>query len=134
MRSTYLSMAAIAIGVVLVLPGPAAAQVTTGSIAGSVKDQQGGVIPGATVTLISDTKATRSTPVVTSTDGDFVFPNVTADVYTIQVEMPSFKTLRRSGVTVSAGMRVGVGALTLEVGGTTETVDVKGEAPQGGPG
>ncbi len=92
MRSTYLSMAAIAIGVVLVLPGPAAAQVTTGSIAGSVKDQQGGVIPGATVTLISDTKATRSTPVVTSTDGDFVFPNVTADVYTIQVEMPSFKT------------------------------------------
>ena len=51
MRSTHLSVAAIAIGLVLVLPGPAAAQVTTGSIAGSVKDQQGGVIPGATVTL-----------------------------------------------------------------------------------
>src|SRR5262245_41934829 len=101
MRTTQFSVTAMVLAVALVLPRPAAAQVTTGSIAGTVKDPQGGVIPGATVTVISDTKATKSTPVVTNADGDFVVPNVTADVYTIQVEMPAFKTLRRSGVTVS---------------------------------
>jgi hypothetical protein len=81
---------------------PASAQVTTtGSVAGTVKDVQSGVIPGATVTLISDTRGTKSDPVVTGATGDFVFVNVAADTYTIQVEMPAFKTLKRSGVSVS---------------------------------
>src|SRR5437870_1568287 len=85
--------------VLLTMTAFARAQVTTGSVSGTVKDAQGGVIPGATVTLISDTKGTKSTPAITSETGDFVFPNVIADVYTIQIEMPSFKTLQRSGVT-----------------------------------
>ena len=66
---------------------PAAAQLTTGSVAGTVKDAQGGVIPGATVTLVSETRGTKSIPVTTDANGDFVFPNVTADTYTIEVEM-----------------------------------------------
>ena len=37
---------------------PAAAQVATGNVAGTVKDAQGGVIPGATVTLVSQTRGT----------------------------------------------------------------------------
>ena len=61
---------------------PSSAQVT-GSVAGAVKDTQGGVIPGATVTLVSETRGVRLPPVVTSTDGDFQFVNVTADTYTL---------------------------------------------------
>jgi hypothetical protein len=108
---------------------PAAAQLTTGSVGGTVKDAQGGVIPGATVTLISDTRGTRSIPVTTDANGDFVFPNLTADTYTIEVEMASFKTLRQSGIAVNPGPRVAVGVLTIEIGGATETVNVKSEAP-----
>ena len=115
--------------VMLLLALPAAAQLTTGSVGGTVKDAQGGVIPGATVTLVSETRGTRSIPVTTDANGDFVFPNVTADTYTIEVEMPSFKTLRQSGIAVSPGPRVAVGVLTIEVGGAAETVTVKGEAP-----
>ena len=74
-----------------------------------MKDAQGGVIPGATVTMISDTRGTTSAPVVTNTDGDFVVPNIAADTYTIQVEMPSFRTLRRTGIVVSSGSIVGLG-------------------------
>ena len=115
--------------VVLLLALPAAAQLTTGSVGGTVKDAQGGVIPGATVTLISESRGTRSIPVTTDANGDFVFPNLTADTYTIEVEMASFKTLRQSGIAVNPGPRVAVGVLTIEVGGATETVTVKSEAP-----
>src|SRR5262245_31034366 len=107
----------------------AAAQLTTGTIAGTVKDAQGGVIPGATVTLTSETQNTTSAPVVTNSVGDFVFVNLRADTYTVEVTMPSFRTLRRAGIPVSPGQRVGIGTLVIEVGGTTEVVDVKGEAP-----
>jgi hypothetical protein len=107
----------------------AAAQANTATVFGSVKDAQGGVIPGATVTLISDTQGTRSAPAITNDTGDFVFPNIPADTYTVQVEMASFKTLKHAGVFVSAGSRVAVGTLTVEIGGATETVQVKADAP-----
>ncbi len=57
---------------------PASAQITTGTVSGTVKDAQGLVIPGATVTLVSEAQDTRSTPTVTNENGDFVFPSITA--------------------------------------------------------
>jgi hypothetical protein len=107
---------------------PAAAQITTGTVTGTVKDAQGGVIPGATVVLTSEARGTKLAPVVTNESGDFVIPNVTADVYTVEVTMDSFKTVRRSGVRVSGGDRVGVPAVTLETGAIAETVNVSAEA------
>src|SRR5204863_9609111 len=89
--------------------GPAFAQVNTGTVLGTVKDAQGGVIPGATVTLISEARGTRSAPVVTNENGDFVFANVTADTYTVEVTLESFKTSQRAGIAVSPGTRVTVG-------------------------
>src|SRR5215212_4995058 len=79
-------------------PTAALAQGVTGTVSGTVRDAQGGVIPGATVTLISEARGTASAPVITNAQGGFVFPNLAADVYTLQVEMPSFRTLRRTGV------------------------------------
>jgi hypothetical protein len=107
----------------------ASAQITTGTVAGTVKDTQGGVIPGATVVLTSQSRGTKSIPVVTNETGDWVIANVTADTYTVDVSMSGFKTTQRKDVAVSGGDRVVVGTLTLEVGGTTETVDVTAEAP-----
>ena len=48
---------------------------------GNGRDAQGGVVPGATVTLVSEARGT-TTDTQTSADGDFVFPNVTAGTYT----------------------------------------------------
>jgi Carboxypeptidase regulatory-like domain len=105
------------------------AQGVTGTVNGTVRDAQGGVIPGATVTLISEGRNTRSVPVVTNTQGDFVFPNVTADTYTLEVEMPSFRTLRRAGVAISPGSIVALGNITIEVGAQSEIVNVTAETP-----
>jgi hypothetical protein len=120
---------AVGVAIVLLATAPAFAQVTTGVISGLVKDSQGGVIPGATVTLIDEAQATKSQPVVTNPTGDFVFPNVPPATYTLQVEMPSFKTLQRKGVVVTPGERVAIGTLTIEPGGRTETIQVVAEAP-----
>src|SRR6516162_10280296 len=66
---------------------PARAQITTGTVAGTVKDPQGAVVPGATVVLISETKGTKSNPEITNSTGDYVIPNVTADTYTVEIAM-----------------------------------------------
>src|SRR5215471_6421475 len=95
---------------------PVSAQITTASVSGVIKDAQGGVVPGAAVTLISEAHSTRLSDVFTDVDGSFTFINVPADRYTIQVSMEGFKTLKQAGVVVSAGDRLGVGALTLDVG------------------
>jgi Carboxypeptidase regulatory-like domain len=107
---------------------PASAQVTTGTIAGSVRDAQGAVVPGATVTLVSAVRGT-TTEAQTNSDGDFVFPNVTAGTYLVRVTLEGFKTLERPGIVVSPGDRVLVQTLTIEVGTLAETVTVQGESP-----
>src|SRR6266566_8219793 len=108
---------------------PVLAQITTGTVSGNVKDAQGGVIPGATVVLISETRGTKSTPALTNETGNFVFPNVTPDTYTVEVTLDAFKTVKRAGITVSGGDRVGIPPLTLEPGAIAETVTVIAESP-----
>ncbi len=105
------------------------AQITTGNVIGTVKDSQGGVIPGATVTLIDEAKGTKIGPVMTNGDGVYVFPNVTAATYTVEVSMDGFKTTQQKGIPVSGGDRASVPPITLEVGGKTEMVTVTAESP-----
>jgi hypothetical protein len=107
---------------------PASAQIITGTVSGSVKDAQGGVVPGATVTLINTARGT-TTETQTSGEGDFVFPNINAGTYTIRVTMDGFKAVERPGIVVSPGDRLTVPALTIEVGALAETVTVQAETP-----
>src|SRR2546425_13147685 len=86
---------------------PVWAQITTGTVSGTIKDSQGGVIPGATVVLVSETRGTKSAPAFTNESGDYVFPNVTPDTYTVEVTMDGFKTVKRAGIAVSGADRVG---------------------------
>ena len=117
-KTVVLVVAALAVAL------PTAAQITTASVTGTVKDPQGGVIPGATVTLISETQGTQSSNVFTNSNGDFTFANVKPDRYTLQVTMEGFKTLKKEGIVVSAGDRTILGSMTIEVGGLTDTVQV----------
>ena len=127
LRTSRTAFAVLVLTLLVALP--ARAQLTTGTLTGTIKDAQGGVIPGATVTLTSEARGTQVSPAVTNTQGDFVIANVAPDTYTIQVSMDGFKTLKRSGISVSAGDRVGLGVLTIEVGGLSEAVTVQAESP-----
>ena len=92
----------LALWALIAAAGPAFAQVNTGTVLGTVKDGQGGVIPGVTAVLVSEAQGTRSAPVVTNETGDFVFANVTPGTYTVEVSLESFKTLKRSGIAPGA--------------------------------
>src|SRR6478735_6344046 len=111
-RRQWAGVWVLAVLAVLAAAGPVFAQVNTGTVLGTVKDGQGGVIPGVTVVLVSEARGTRSTPVVTNENGDFVFANVTPETYTVEVSLESFKTLKRSGIAVSPGARLSLGSLT----------------------
>jgi hypothetical protein len=128
-RSSRSVLAAACLIALWIGAAPATAQITTGTVVGNVKDSTGGVVPGATVVLISEARGTKSVPAITSATGDYVFPNLTADVYTVEVTMDGFRTVRRAGIQVSGGDRVTVPGLTLEPGGAAETVNVTSEAP-----
>jgi hypothetical protein len=120
------AIVAIAIGV-LGFARSAAAQ-ATGTVAGTVKDAQGGVIPGATITLLSETRGT-SIVAVTNSSGDFVVPNIPGDIYTVKVSIDGFKASERKNVNVTPGDRVALGTVTLEQGAFEETVVVTSQTP-----
>ncbi|MEO8482986.1 MAG: carboxypeptidase-like regulatory domain-containing protein [Acidobacteriota bacterium] len=124
LRALWLAFMTLGAGMVA---DAADAQITTGAVFGTVKDAQGAAVPGATVILISETRGTKSAPMVTNTAGEFSLPNITADTYTVEVAMDGFKTAARKGVPVSGGDRVAVPAVVLEVGGRAEVVNVTAE-------
>src|SRR5688572_2710822 len=105
------------------------AQITTGTVSGTVRDTSGGIIPGATVVLISESRGTKSAPAVTTDAGDYVFPNITPDTYTVEVTLTGFRTVRRTGIAVSGGDRVGIPPLVLEPGALQESITVTAESP-----
>jgi hypothetical protein len=113
----------------LVLIQPVAAQVTSASVAGVIRDSQGAVIPGATVTLTSITRGTTFNAIST-TEGDFVFPIVEADTYQLRVTMDGFKTAERTNIVTHPGDRLALGVITIEVGAVTETVNVAARATE----
>jgi hypothetical protein len=122
------AVAAIVLLLLITVAAAASAQVT-GGLTGTVVDAQGGVIPGATVTLTSDSKGTTLGTAVTNESGVFAFPNIPSDTYTVSVEVPSFKTLKKSGFEISSGPVTSIGLLTIDIGGASEVVNVRGETP-----
>src|SRR4051812_3354830 len=114
------------LGFILCAAIPVLAQDTRGTISGTVRDAQG-VIPGASV-KITNVETSVSQEVVTNDTGYFEAPLLRAGGYTISVEVPGFKTLKRSGLTLAGGQQISL-PLELEVGAIAETVTVTGEAP-----
>src|SRR5215470_13170653 len=104
-------------------------QTTSASIFGQVKDSQGGVLPGATVTLTSRTQA-YSLNTTSDAEGRFAFPIVRPDLYSLKISMQGFKTSERTNVQVNANDKFSAGTIALEVGAITEEVSVSGRVSE----
>jgi hypothetical protein len=126
MRRVFRSLAALAM---LAFAGSAAsAQVQTGSIFLRVVDEQGAVLPGASVTLSSPVIVAGQVTGVTDETGSYRFPSLLPGTYSVRVELSGFQTFVREAVAVSVGQTTSLD-LSMRVGGLTESLVVTGQSP-----
>ncbi|MFZ1700716.1 MAG: carboxypeptidase-like regulatory domain-containing protein, partial [Pyrinomonadaceae bacterium] len=94
---------------------------TTGSISGTVMDQNGALVPGASVKIKGEAGQQFST--VTNDSGAYRVPAVQNGNYTVTVSMTGFKTSTVTNVKVDVGTPVTVDA-KLEIGNVGEIVEI----------
>lgn len=108
----------------LFVAGMALAQQSSGSIRGVIRDAQGGLVPGAKVTLI-DVAQGDNREVTTNTDGVFFFNPLKPALYRVTVEAAGFKKYERSEIRVSANDRLDLPDIQLTVGAVTDSITVE---------
>ena len=106
------------------------AQNTSGSITGVVQDATGAVIPGATVSLINQEQGTAARTTITNEAGNYLFSALPAATYTITVELPGFKTYKKTDAKLFVNDRMGLPPIVLEVGAQGESVTVEAQTVQ----
>ena len=111
----------------LLLPALLPAQNTSCSLAGTVQDSAGAVIPNAKVTLTGEENGFVRT-VATTHEGFFSFPDLTPATFSIAIEAPGFKQYRQTGILINADEHRSLGQVKLQVGQVTESVTVTADA------
>src|SRR5204862_6070074 len=115
------------VSALLIPASPLAAQVTTATLVGLLRDSSAAVIPGATVVATHEgTGVAREA--VTDANGEFVLSALPSGPYTVKIELTGFKTLQNQGMQLGAGQTVRQ-TFTLELGALEETVTVAGQSP-----
>jgi len=115
----------LALGLLVAAGASSAQTITTGTLTGVVKDAQGGVLPGATVTAVHTPTGT-SYETVTQGDGRFTILNVRVGPYTVTVRMDGFKEQQLTDVQVKLGEARPLD-VTLAIASVAETVTVVGQ-------
>lgn len=106
----------------------AQAQVSTGSLSGTVVDPSGAVVADATVTLINEGNSAKQ-QATTSAAGAFRFTFLSVAHYDLEITKAGFRNLKSSGIAVDANIEHTLGALKLELGQTSESIEVSSSAP-----
>src|SRR3954466_6299004 len=110
---------------VALLPSAVYAQVT---LAGTVKDASGAVLPGVTVEASSPALIEKTRTATTDATGQYRIESLQPGTYTVTFSISGFWTLRRGDVPLS-GTGVGKIDADMKVGGVSETITVTGETP-----
>ena len=122
-----LSMAVLLGAMSLSVASPAFGQGAGASIDGVVKDDQGGVLPGVTVTLRNqDTGVTRTS--VTQPDGQYRFLALGPGKYHLSAELTGFASKDVGDVTITIGLSV-TRNFTMGIQAVLESVTVTGQSP-----
>lgn len=123
-RAVALALAAF----FLAAPSPVAvAQNAAARLVGTVRDNQGGVLPGVTVTATSPALIGSQTA-VSEGNGTYQFPTLPAGTYTLTFELSGFQTISRSGIVLASAQTLTID-VELPVAGLSETVQVTVETP-----
>lgn len=121
--------AIFALALALVLISPLGAQLSkqTGTITGTIRDEQGVVLPGAAVTVAGPKLLGQATD-VSRADGTYVIRALPPGVYTLTIALPGFATAKKEGIDVHVGMTLELN-FSMKQGALAEEVTVVGAAP-----
>src|SRR5947199_708189 len=109
----------------LLIAGTVFGQLSGGSVTGTVKDEQGGVLPGVTV-MLQGIDATRT--ITSDETGEFRFYNVPPGPYTLTLSLQGFATTVGENVIVEVGKNVDL-PTAMKVAGIAERVSVTEASP-----
>jgi hypothetical protein len=115
---------AVLVAAVVLLPSLVQAQ----SLAGTVRDASGAVLPGVTIEAASPALLEKVRTAITDGTGQYRLENLVPGTYTVTFSLAGFSTVRREGVEVSGAQVITISA-DLRVGGVQETITVTGETP-----
>ena len=113
--------------VLLLVPVVRAQSILDGKIVGTITDDKGEALPGATLEITSPALIGKRSA-VTSARGTYVFLKLPGGTYKLTASMPNFKTVVQENIVVTAGSTQTVD-LILPMGAIEETVTVTGAAP-----
>ena len=127
-RCVCVSVASLALGLLILVSSPINAQVVGATLSGTVTDPSGGVVVGATVSVKNNaTGAGRD--VMTDSAGLYTVPNLLPGPYQVSVSASGFSTSVQSSLTLAVGQQQQLN-FALQVGSTSSTVQVTEAAPQ----
>ncbi|MBI3669767.1 MAG: TonB-dependent receptor [Acidobacteria bacterium] len=105
-----------------------AAQVSKGSISGSILDPQGGAVPSAKVRVVN-VETNAEVTGESDSSGLFRISLLPVGVYRVEISHAGFRKTVLSSVQVSVGVDRDLGAVKLELGEVTATVEVTAAPP-----
>ena len=121
--------ALLTLACVLAVTLPGFAQEQTGTVAGTVKDSTGAVLPGVTVEIVSvDRGNVNVASTTTDSVGVYRFPGLVPGKYEVKGTLQSFTPGGVKGIDLRLGQILTVD-FALSVGGTAESVQVTAESP-----
>ena len=109
----------------LLIPAFAHAQAT---LAGTVRDTTGSVLPGVTVEAASPVLIGKVRTAVTDGSGQYRITELPPGIYAVTFTLPGFTTLRRDALNISGSGVIPV-SVELRIGAVAETITVSGESP-----
>lgn len=123
-RFTYTAI--LLLGIVLIV-SPSHSQGNQGRITGTITDQTGGLMAGATVTVV-DVERGDTRTVTTGDSGEYNAPNLLPGAYTVRAEAKGFKTVERQKIVVEVGKELRVD-LSLQPGDVSQTITITESIP-----
>ena len=111
----------------LLLPSTVFAQ-TGGTIAGTVRDGTGAILPGVTVEASSPALIEGARAAVTDGQGNYTIVDLRPGTYTVSFTLSGFSTVNREGLELTSGFTANV-EVEMRVGGVEETITVTGASP-----
>jgi Carboxypeptidase regulatory-like domain/TonB dependent receptor-like, beta-barrel/TonB-dependent Receptor Plug Domain len=124
MRHTVIALCTV---VLICSAVPALAQQGTGQLRGRIVDQQGAILPGATVVARNEESGIFR-EIVTGSDGTFLMSALTPGTYEVTANLQGFRRYQRKGLRVEVGKTLEID-VPLAVGGVEEVVTVTAESP-----